>query len=140
MPFAAITYKVKPGFDDEIAEIFANFKRANSPILHDEEGDEVGVILATGLFIKDDMMVRVIQYEGQLSDVARHMAVQDGVREAEQRLAPYLAEPRDSGTVDGFMHYFTNSTMRSIQQLGVPTEMLRDIPVEQYRARVEEPA
>lgn len=140
MPFAAITYKVKPGFDDEIAEIFADFKRANSPILHDEEGDEVGVILATGLFIKDDMMVRVIHYEGQLSDVAKHMAVQDGVREAEQRLAPYLAETRDTSTVDGFLHYFTNSTMRSIQQLGVPTEMLADIPVEQYRARAGEPA
>ena len=128
MQFAAITYPVKPGHEDEIAEIFADFKRANSPILHDEDGEEVGIILATGLFIKDTVMVRVIQFEGRLEDVARHMAVQDGVREAEDRLAPFLSVPRDTSTVEGFLEYFTGSTMRCIQQLGVPAEMIKDIP------------
>ncbi|KXK63830.1 SchA/CurD [Micromonospora rosaria] len=133
MPFAAITYKVKPGHEDEIAAIFADFQRADSPILHDDDGDEVGIILATGLFIKDDTMVRVIQYEGHLSDVARHMAGQAGVHTAEERLAPYLAEARDTSTVEGFLHYFENSTMRSIQQLSVPAELMADIPIERYR-------
>ncbi|MEW9547185.1 SchA/CurD-like domain-containing protein [Nonomuraea sp. NPDC050783] len=128
MTFAAISYKIKPGYEDEIAQIFAEFQRPDSPILHDEEGEETGVILATGLFIAGDRMFRVIQYEGDLNDVARHMAVQAGVREAERRLQPYLAEPRDTETVEGFLRYFRNSTMRCIQQLGVPTEMLRDIP------------
>ncbi|MFC5827938.1 SchA/CurD-like domain-containing protein [Nonomuraea insulae] len=128
MTFAAITYKIKPGHEDEIAQIFAEFQRADSPILHDEDGTETGVILATGLFISGDRMVRVIQYEGRLDDVAKHMAVQDGVREAERRLQPYLSEPRDTETVEGFMTYFGNSTMRCIQQLGVPSEMLKDIP------------
>ena len=44
MPYAAITYDVKPGHEDEIAELFANFQRADTPILHNEDG---GYLLRT---------------------------------------------------------------------------------------------
>ncbi|MEU0052657.1 SchA/CurD-like domain-containing protein [Streptomyces sp. NPDC006184] len=127
MATAAITYKIKPGHEEEIAEIFAHFKRAASPILRDEAGKETGRIRATALFIKDDHMVRFIQFDGTLEDVGRHMAQQDGVREAERRLAPYLAEPRDTTTVEGFLTYFRNSSMRCLSELSVdslPPEIL----------------
>lgn len=121
MATAAITYKIKPGFEEEIAAIFAEFKRAASPVMRDEAGDEVGRIRATALFIKDDRMVRFIQFDGTLEDVGRHMARQDGVREAERKLAPFLAEPRDTSTVEGFLTYFRNSTMRCLSELSVDT-------------------
>ncbi|WP_328335976.1 MULTISPECIES: SchA/CurD-like domain-containing protein [unclassified Streptomyces] len=129
MATAAITYKIKPGFEEEIAEIFSasSFKRAGSPIIRDEDGNEVGRITATSLFIKDDRMVRFITFEGTLEDVGRHMAGQDGVQEAEHKLAPYLAEPRDTTTVEGFLTYFRNSSMRVLSQLSVdslPPEIL----------------
>ncbi|GAA3073233.1 SchA/CurD-like domain-containing protein [Streptomyces olivoverticillatus] len=127
MPTAAITYKVKPGFEEEIAEIFADFKRASSPIMRDDSGKEIGRIQATALFIKDDRMVRFIRFDGTLDDVARHMAAQEGVKEAERRLAAYLAEPRDTSTVEGFLTYFRNSTMRCLSELSVdslPPEIL----------------
>jgi SchA/CurD like domain len=124
MSLAAITYRVKPGHEDEIAEIFTGFKRVDSPFLRDETGETVGLIYGTGLFIKGGLMVRVIQYEGRLEDVARHMATQDGVHEIEDRLAPYLEQPRATHTVEGFVEYFNDSTMRCIQQLSMPPDIL----------------
>lgn len=121
MPYAAITYKVKPGFEDEIAEIFAGFQRVDSPRLRDEEGQEVGRLLGTGVFIKDDVMIRVIHYSGELEDVSRHMAQHPGVHRLEQRLAPYLAEQRDTRDPDAFGEYFRNATMRCISQMSAET-------------------
>ncbi|WP_018681669.1 SchA/CurD-like domain-containing protein [Actinokineospora enzanensis] len=117
MPFAAISYRVRPGNEDEIAEIFAGFRRVSTPVLTDEQGREAGRLLGTAVFIKDDNLVRVIHYEGEFAAVARHMARQGGVHQLEERLAPYLAEPRDTSTPDGFRAYFADATMRCISQL-----------------------
>lgn len=117
MSFTAIRYDIRPGCEDEIAEIFADFKRVGSPIVRDADGTEVGRVLGTALFIQDDTMVRFIQYSGPLAQVARHMARQPGVQEVERRLKPYLASPRDTATVEGFVRTFQSSTMRCISGL-----------------------
>lgn len=118
MTFAAITYPVTLGHEEEIADIFSrrNFKRADSPILRDAAGARVGMLMGTGLFIRHDRMARVIQFRGDVDDVARHMATQTGVQEAERRLAPLLREPRDTTTVEGFRAYFARSLMRCVTQ------------------------
>jgi hypothetical protein len=117
MPYAGITYRVRPGNEDRIAQVFSpeNFTRVDSPILRDEEGEELGYLTCTGLFVQDDTMVRVIQHEGgTLADIRRHMSVQPGVHEAENKVMEYLATPRDTETPEGFMRHFDRSTMTMI--------------------------
>ncbi|MBQ1122820.1 TcmI family type II polyketide cyclase [Streptomyces sp. B15] len=121
MPYAAITYRVKPGHEDEIAEIFANFERVDTPDLPGDEGRAAGRLLGTGVFIKDDVMVRVIHYEGDFAAVGKHMAQQKGVHLLEEKLQPYLAEQRDTASPQAFAAYFRDATMRSIAQLTVDT-------------------
>lgn len=121
MPYAAITYRVKPGHEDEIAEIFGGFRRVDTPVFRDEGGNESGRLLGTAVFVKDDVMVRVIHYEGDFADIAKHMARQQGVHSLEDRLAPYLAEQRDTSTPEGFAAYFRDATMRCISELTVDT-------------------
>jgi hypothetical protein len=125
MPYAAITYRVRKGHEDEIAGIFAGFRRVDSPVLHDEHGEASGLLLGTAVFIKDDLMVRVIHYEGRLADVARHMAGHKGVHELEAKLAPYLAQRRDTRTPRAFEEHFRNSAMRCIAQLTLDTHPAR---------------
>jgi hypothetical protein len=79
-----------------------------------------GRILATAVFIRDATLVRFIEYEGDLDAVARFMAMQPGVREVERKLAPYLNNPRDTGTVEGFVKTFRASMLRCITQFAVP--------------------
>jgi hypothetical protein len=124
MPYAAITYRVKPGHEDEIADIFAGFRRVDSPELRDGEA-VTGRLLGTAVFVKDDVMVRVIHYEGDFSAIARHMAGQRGVHLVEEKLAPYLARPRDTGTPEAFGAYFRDATMRCVSQLSVDTHPAR---------------
>ncbi|WP_411139472.1 SchA/CurD-like domain-containing protein [Streptomyces sp. x-80] len=121
MPYAAITYRVKPGHEDEIAELFADFRRVDTPDFRDAQGAHAGRLLGTAVFLSDDVLVRVIHYEGDFRAIARHMAGQRGVHLIEERLAPYLAHPRDTSTTEGFTDYFRDATMRCIAQLSVET-------------------
>jgi hypothetical protein len=120
MPFAAITYDIKPGHEDDVAEVFGDFQRPKSPVVPGADGAPAGRILATAVFIRDDLLVRFIEYEGDLDAIARHMAGQPGVQEVERKLRPYLNTPRDTGTVEGFTQTFKNSLLRSVTQLSVP--------------------
>jgi hypothetical protein len=130
MPFVAITYDIKPGCEEQLAEIFGTFRRVGSSAVPpgaarpasgpDGPAAPATKILATALFIRDDTMVRFIEYEGDLDAVIRHMAAQPGVQEIERQLKPYLSKPRDTGTVEGFVATFKRSMLRCISQLAVP--------------------
>jgi hypothetical protein len=113
MPYAAITYRIKPGHEDEIAEIFAGFQRVDTPDL----GEDAGRLVGTAVFVKDDVLVRVIHYEGEFAAVGRHMATQRGVHLLEEKLAPYLATPRDTSSPQAFGRYFADAAMRCVSQL-----------------------
>jgi len=121
MPYAAITYPVKPGHEEEIAKIFTDFQRVDTPVITDEAGNEAGKLLGTAVFIKDGVMVRFIHYEGDFSAIGRHMARQRGVHLIEEKLAPYLLRQRDTGSERAFGEYFAAAAMRCISQLSVDT-------------------
>ncbi|MFI8520744.1 SchA/CurD-like domain-containing protein [Streptomyces sp. NPDC085481] len=119
MPLDAITYRVRPGHEDELTEVFSphNFTRVDSPVIKDDAGDTVGMLLGTGLFVQGDTMVRVIHHDGvSAARVARHMSVQKGVHEAERAILPFLAEPRDTETPEGFRQHFHRSLMTVLEQ------------------------
>lgn len=121
MPYAAISYRVHPGHEDEIAEIFARFRRVDSPQLRGVDGSAAGRLLGTAVFVADDVVVRVIHYEGDFAAVGRHMAAQQGVHTVESELAPFLRTPRDTSSPDAFGAYFRDAVMRCVSQLSVET-------------------
>ncbi|AOS62900.1 SchA/CurD-like domain-containing protein [Actinoalloteichus hymeniacidonis] len=121
MPYAAITYRVQPGNEDAIAEIFGRYQRVDTPEFRSPDGTPAGRLLGTAVFIKDEFMVRVIHYEGDFSAIAGHMATQRGVHVVEDELAPYLQQQRETDTQEGFDAYFRDATMRCISQLSVDT-------------------
>jgi hypothetical protein len=114
MPYAAITFRVKPGHEDEISEIFADSPRLDSPIVTDEQGREVARLLGTAAFVKDDVLVRVIHYEGDFAAVGRHLARQRNIHQIEGRLQPYLAETRHTESPEGFAAFFRDALMRCV--------------------------
>jgi hypothetical protein len=120
MPYAAISYDIKPGYEDEIAELFASFRRVDSPVLRSDDGQQVGALLGTAVFIRDGLLVRFIHYEGDISEVGRHMSRQPGVHHLEQALKPYLATPRDTAAPDRFEAFFAKNLLRCVQQFSVP--------------------
>lgn len=126
MPYAAITYRVLPGHEDEIAEIFADFDRVDTPVFRDEAGEVAGRLLGTAVFVKDDVLVRIIHYEGDFTQIGKHMARQTGVHDIERRLAPLLARSRDTTTPQRFEEYFREAVMRCVCQLSLETHPAGD--------------
>ncbi|HET8661632.1 MAG TPA: SchA/CurD-like domain-containing protein [Micromonosporaceae bacterium] len=120
MPFAAITYDIKGGHEDDVAELLRGFRRPASPEVPSADGAPATRILATAVFIRDSLMVRFIEYEGDIDAVARFMASQPGVQEVERKLKPYLRTPRNTDTVEGFVQTFKSSMLRCVTQLSVP--------------------
>ncbi|MBV9312271.1 MAG: SchA/CurD [Pseudonocardia sp.] len=128
MAYAAITYDILPGHEDEIAEIFGDFRRVGTSTVPGPDGVPAGSILATALFIRDDLMVRMIEYEGDIKAVARFMATAPGIQEVERKLKPFLRSPRDTDTVEGFVRTFLGSQLRCISQLAVPRPAMEHAP------------
>lgn len=121
MPYAAITYRIKPGSEDAIAEIFAGFQRVDTPDMQDEQGESLGRLLGTAVFVKDEFMVRVIHYEGDFAAISQHMARQQGVHNLEAKLAPYLTHREAASSPEEFKQNFRNAVMRCVSSLSVDT-------------------
>lgn len=137
MPLSAISYGIKPGHEEEIAEIFSpkNFRRVDSPVMRDENGDEIGTLLATGVFIQDTAMIRVIEYEGDIRRIGQHMARQEGVQEAERKIAPFLLAQRDTRTEAGFTQHIRNASMRCLMQRRIPDVPATSMAALRYRIK-----
>lgn len=117
MPYAAIMYRIDPGHEDELAEIFADFKRVNSSVLRSADGNILGRLLGTAVFVKDEFMVRIIHYEGDFRAIGKHMSTQTGVMQAEQRLAPFLTHRRPATSSGEFKSNFQAALMTCVSHL-----------------------
>ena len=94
-------------------ELFHNSGRPEHDVLNDA-GAVVGQLLTTLVFVGAGTCVRVIEVEGDLRDVARHMGRQPQVRKFEEEIEQYLAVPRDMRTPEGAQQYYREAGMRCV--------------------------
>lgn len=111
--FWALIWTVKPGTEQQVEELFANYQSPER-IIRDEEGNEQGKLLSTQVFMKDNTIVRVMEIEGDLRRVAVHLGKQPGIRELESKLDPLIETPRDMSTPEGAREFFMSSAMRCL--------------------------
>jgi hypothetical protein len=111
--FWALTWKIKPGTEAAVEELFRTSGRPDH-VVRDADGNEKGRLLSTLVFMKDNTLVRVIEFEGSFMDIAQHMRRQQEVQDLESALDDYLEEPRDMSTPDGAREFFQRSAMRAI--------------------------
>ncbi|MFC4534719.1 SchA/CurD-like domain-containing protein [Sphaerisporangium dianthi] len=116
MPYAMITFRVKPGHEEELTALFGDSPPLESPVVTDDDGEETARLLGTGVFVKDDVLVRLIHYQGDFAGIARHLASQRHVHTIEKGIVPFLADARDTGTSEGFAAFFRDAMMRCVTQ------------------------
>jgi hypothetical protein len=109
----ALFFALKPGHEDAVEEIFRTSGRPDHEV-KDEDGNVVGRLQRTIVFLGKEKAVRVIEVEGDIMAVSKHMARQDEVRELEDKLEEHLAVPRDMRTPEGAMTFFAEAGMRMI--------------------------
>ena len=110
--YFALMWDIKPGTQDEVRRLFHEYGRPDHTI-RDQDGNEIGTLLNTQVFMKGDTIVRVVETTDgvPLPDLGRHMGRQPAIRELEDRLDQLVAEPRDMSTDEGARDFFIKSFM-----------------------------
>jgi hypothetical protein len=109
----ALLYKLKPGSEDSVTEAFQRAGRPDHDV-RDDGGEVIGRLLTTLVFMGEGACVRVIEVDGDIQKVARHMARQEEVKEFETEIEEHLAEPRDMKSPGGAQEFFKKAGMRNI--------------------------
>jgi len=109
----ALLYKMKPGVEEEVTQLFQSSGRPDHEV-RDADGNVVGRLLTTMVFVGKEAAVRVIEVEGDVQVVAGHISQQPEVKEFERGVEQYLAEPRDLSTPEGARAFFHRSGMRNV--------------------------
>jgi SchA/CurD like domain len=111
--WSGLIYPLKPGTEETVADIFRRSGRPNHDVL-DDDGNVVGRLIRTLVFVGPGLAIRVIEVDGDLRSVSRHMSRQPQVRAFEREIEQHLAVPRDMVTPEGAERFFRDAGMRPI--------------------------
>ncbi|MGA2165516.1 MAG: SchA/CurD-like domain-containing protein [Solirubrobacteraceae bacterium] len=108
----ALMWDIKPGSQDAVRQAFKEYGRPDHTI-RDDDGNPVGTLISTQVFMKNDTVIRVVETTDDvpLPVLGQHMGRQPAIRELEDKLDEYVAEPRDMSTSEGSREFFMKSTM-----------------------------
>lgn len=110
----ALYWTVKPGTEDQVRELFKNYGRPD-PVVKDAEGNETGGLLVSSqVFMKGNIIIRVMEVEGSLPEAAAHLGRQPAIQELETQLDEYLEEPRDMSNPEGAREFFMRTIMETL--------------------------
>lgn len=112
--WSGLIYPLKAGTEDVVAKIFADSGRPDHAV-KDDEGNVVGRLLRTLVFVGPEIAIRVIEVDGDLRTVSRHMSRQPQVRAFEREIEEHLAVPRDMVTPEGAEKFFRDAGMRPVR-------------------------
>lgn len=104
----ALTFPVRPGTEPEVQQILSAYPRPQTEI-----GDGAR-LLGTAVFLWGPRVVRMMDVEGPLPLVMRHLATQPAIRATEEALNPLLAEPRDLSDPGAAAAFFQRAMMRRV--------------------------
>jgi SchA/CurD like domain len=108
----ALMWDIKPGSQDAVRQAFKEYGRPEHTV-RDEDGNDVGTLLSTQVFMKGNTVIRVVETTDDvpLPVLGQHMGRQPAIRELEDKLDELVAEPRDMSTSEGAREFFIKSTM-----------------------------
>jgi hypothetical protein len=111
----ALMWDIKPGTQDAVRDLFHGYGRPDHTI-RDDQGDVVGKLVSTQVFMRDATVIRVVETTDglPLPILARHMGQQQAVRELEEGLDELIAEPRNMSTPEGAREFFMKSSMECL--------------------------
>ncbi|MEU4331225.1 SchA/CurD-like domain-containing protein [Nonomuraea dietziae] len=104
----AITFEIRQGTQAAVRELLSGYA---PPEWETADGTR---LLSTSIFMKDTTVIRVIEIDGSLPSVMRHLAAQPSIQKLERELDPYLATPRDMSTPEGARAFFVSALMEHV--------------------------
>lgn len=110
----ALMYRIKPGSQAAVRKLLSEYEAPQ------QITDGAARLLGTSVFMKDDVVVRMIEIEGDLETVARHLSRQPSIQRLERELDRYVAEKRDMSTPEGAREFFRKALMETLITRAAP--------------------
>ncbi|MFH8799235.1 SchA/CurD-like domain-containing protein [Streptomyces sp. NPDC017936] len=120
----ALTFTVKPGSEDAVAGILADYAPPNPRV------DDTTRLCRTSLFMHGNRVVRAIEVRGDLLAALRHVARQPEVRAVEEAINPYLEQDRDLDDPESARVFFTRAALPAVHHVAAE----RDDPAAERHA------
>ncbi|MGW5771107.1 SchA/CurD-like domain-containing protein [Streptomyces longwoodensis] len=112
----ALTFTVKPGSEEKVAEILAGYASPEPRV------DDTTRLCRTSLFLHGNRVVRAIEVRGDLLAALRHVARQPEVRAVEEAINPYLEQDRDLDDPESARVFFTRAALPAVHHVTVEQE------------------
>ncbi|MGW0748424.1 SchA/CurD-like domain-containing protein [Streptomyces sp. NPDC002587] len=107
----ALTFTVKPGSEDVVAELLAGYCSPQAEV------DERTRLRRTSVFMHGNRVVRAVEVEGDLLVALRHVAGQPEVAALEAALNPYLEQDRDLSDPGSARMFFTRAALPTVHHV-----------------------
>ncbi|GAA3441449.1 SchA/CurD-like domain-containing protein [Planomonospora venezuelensis] len=106
----AIMFRIKPGSEEKVKTLLSGYA---PPEWVTPDGTR---LLSTSVFLKDGLLVRLIEIDGNLPSLMAHLATQPSVQQLERELDEHIVEEdrRDTGTPDGARAFFRRAMMEHV--------------------------
>lgn len=104
----ALTFRVKPGSQERVRQLLADYE---PPQWRSDDG---ALLLGTSIFMKDDLVVRFVEVEGNIGRVMAHLSKQPSIQKLERDLDEHLLEPRDMSTPQSARAFFERAMMEHV--------------------------
>jgi hypothetical protein len=106
----AVTFRVRPGTEEDVANLLATYEPPNPEI------DDETRLLSTSVFMKDQQIVRMIEFEGDFVKIMAHLSQDPSIQYVEHELDKYLIEEdrRDMSNPQGAKEFFMRAMMRTV--------------------------
>lgn len=104
----AIWFTVKSGSEEVASDILKSYPSPETRI------DDHSRLLGTTVFRKDNIFVRVMEYEGDMATIASHLANQPVIQDVERQLNEHLEIPRDLSSPEGAREFFKQAMMKVV--------------------------
>lgn len=101
----ALLFTVKPGMEEQAANILTTYDRPPSQV------NEHTQLVSTTVFMKGNIIVRVLEIDGRLEEAVAHLSQQEAIRKAEEALNPLLEQPRDFSSPEAAGNFFRQALM-----------------------------
>ncbi|GAA3602635.1 hypothetical protein GCM10022419_103740 [Nonomuraea rosea] len=114
----AIMFRIKPGTEDKVRDLLANYA---PPVRVTADGTRM---LSTSVFMKDGIVVRMIEIEGHVPSLMAHIAQDPSIQYVESELDKYVVEEdrRSADTPEGAREFFLRMGMEHITTRVAPLE------------------
>jgi hypothetical protein len=104
----ALTFAVRPGTEQQAKQVLSGYPRPATEV------DGGARLLGTSVFFWRNHVLRVMDVDGPLPLIMRHLATQPAIRETEAALNPLLAERRELGDPRAVRAFFASAMMTRV--------------------------